>query len=100
MPSDIAKQIVNQIYRDEKAKSIDSVSDALGAIAHDAIQQRKLEFAQSMGFDLDDTAQDVANDIEDEMTDGTDTEPEEVEVDGRQPHEPPQAEYETEEPEE
>jgi hypothetical protein len=100
MPSDIAKQIVNQIYGDEKAKSIDSVADALGSLTYDAIQARKVEFAKSMGFDLDDTAQGVADDIEGEMTDGTDTEPEEVEVDERQPHEPPQAEHETEEPEE
>ena len=100
MPSDIAKQIVNQIYGDEKAKSIDSVADALGSLTYDAIQARKVEFAKSMGFDLDDTAQGVADDIEGEMTDGTDTEYSDVEVDERQPHEPPQAEHETEEPEE
>ena len=63
MPSDISQQIVNQIFGDEKAAAIDSVNDALSAAAYDAIQARKLEFAQSMGFDLEDTAQDAADEI-------------------------------------
>ena len=64
MPSEIAKQIVQQIFGDDKAKAIDSVNDALGAASFDAIQQRKkLEFAKSMGFDLEDTAQDAADEI-------------------------------------
>ena len=62
MPSDIAKQIVQQIYGDDKAKAIDSINDALGAASFDAIQARKLEFAKSMGFELDDTAQAAADD--------------------------------------
>ena len=52
MPSEIAQQIVKQIFGDDKAKAIDSVNDALSAAAFDAIQARKLEFAQSMGFEL------------------------------------------------
>ena len=99
MPSDIAKQIVDQIYNDEKAKSIDSVADALGAITYDAIQQGKIDFAKSMGFNLDDTAQGVADELEGQLPDGTDTEYTDVEVGERQPHEPPQAEYETDEQE-
>ena len=51
MPSEIAQQIVQQIFGDDKAKAIDSVNDALSAAAFDAIQARKLEFAQSMGFE-------------------------------------------------
>ncbi len=105
MPSEIAKQIVNQIFGDDKAKAIDSINDALGAASFDAIQQRKAEFAQSMGFALDDTAQDAADQIADELPDNTDTEPEEVEVEEpaaeteasaeEQPEETPEEENET-----
>ena len=96
MPSEIAKQIVQQIFGDDKAKAIDSINDALGAASFDAIQQRKAEFAASMGFDLEDTAQDAADEVSDALPDGTD-EPETVEVDGRKPEDPPAAELETEE---
>ena len=67
MPSEIAKQIVQQIFGDDKAKAIDSVNDALAASAYDAIQQQKINFAKSMGFELDDTAQDVADEIADNL---------------------------------
>ena len=97
MPSDIAKQIVQQVYSDEKAAAIDSMNDALAAATFDAIQKQKIAFAQQMGFDLDDTAQDTADEVSDSLPDGTE-EPQEVEVDERQPHEPP-TEEQTEEPE-
>ena len=97
MPSDIAKQIVQQVYSDEKAAAIDSMNDALAAATFDAIQKQKIAFAQQMGFDLDDTAQAAADEVSDSLPDGTE-EPQEVEVDERQPHEPP-AEEQTEEPE-
>ena len=96
MPTDVANQIVNHIFGDEKAKAVDATNDALAASAYDAIQARKLEFAQSMGFDLEDTAQDAADEVSDALPDGTD-EPETVEVDGRKPEDPPAAELETEE---
>ena len=89
MASDQAKQIVDQIFGDEKAKAVDSVQDALAAISYDAIQARKLEFAKTMGFDLGDTAQDAADEIADNLPDGTDA-PETVEVDGRKPEDPPE----------
>ena len=41
MPSDIAKQIVQQIFGDDKAAAIDSVNDALGSATYDAIQAAK-----------------------------------------------------------
>ena len=97
MPSDIAKQIVQQIFSDDKAGAFDSMNDALGAASYNAIQARKLEFAKSMGFDLDDTAQSAADELADNLPDETE-EPQEVEVDERQPHEPP-AEEQPEEPE-
>ena len=93
MPSDIANQIVNQIFGDEKAAAIDSVNDALSAAAYDAIQQRKVDFAKSMGFELDDTAQDAADKVADALPDGSE-EPETVEVDGRKPEDPPADEVE------
>ena len=70
------------------------MNDALAASAYDAIQQQKINFAKSMGFELDDTAQDVADEIADTATDGTDIEPENVDVDGRKPEDPPTDEVE------
>ena len=93
MPSEISKQIVDQIFGGDRAKAIDSVNDALSAAAYDAVQQRKADFSQSMGFELDDTAQDTADQIADELPDGTE-EPETVEVDGRKPEDPPADEVE------
>ena len=95
MPSDIAQQIVKQIFGDEKAAAIDSMNDALSAAAYDAIQQRKVDFAKSMGFELDDTAQDAADEVADDLPDGTE-EPETVEVDGRKPEDPPAEEEQPE----
>ena len=95
MPSDIAQQIVQQIFGDEKAAAIDSMNDALSAAAYDAIQQRKVDFAKSMGFELDDTAQDAADEVADDLPDGTE-EPETVEVDGRKPEDPPAEEEQPE----
>ena len=95
MRSDIAQQIVKQIFGDEKAAAIDSMNDALSAAAYDAIQQRKVDFAKSMGFELDDTAQDAADEVADDLPDGTE-EPETVEVDGRKPEDPPAEEEQPE----
>jgi hypothetical protein len=87
MPSDIAQQIVQQIFSDDKASAIDSINDALGAASYDAIQARKLEFAKAMGFDLDDTGQDAADELADTLPEVGDVQ--DVEVDGRMPDEPP-----------
>lgn len=99
MPSDIATQIVNHIFADEKARAIDATNDALAATTYDLIQQQKLNFAKTMGFDLGDTAQDAADEIADNLPTGEDS-PEEVEIDGRMPHDPPESEMETETDEE
>ena len=69
MPSDIAKQIVDQIFSDDKAQAIDSINDALAAASFDAIQQQKIEFAKQMGFDLGDTGQEDADAIADALPD-------------------------------
>ena len=93
MPSDIAKQIVQQIFSDDKAAAIDSMNDALSSATYDAIQQQKINFAKQMGFELDDTAQDAADEIAADLA-TEDAEPETVEVDGRKPEDPPADEVE------
>ena len=95
MPSEIAQTIVNQIFGDDKAAALDSTNDALSAAAYDAIQKQKVEFAKQMGFDLDDTAQASADEVADKVTDGTEG-PQDVDVQGRKPEDPP---VEAEEPE-
>ncbi|ABA47100.1 gp130 [Synechococcus phage syn9] len=93
MPSDIAKQIVDKIFGDQKADAISLANDALGSATYDLIQQQKLNFAKTMGFELGDTAQDSADAVADAMPDGTDA-PTEVEFDGRKPEDPPTDEVE------
>ena len=93
MSSDIAKQIVQQVFSDEKAKAIDSINDALASSTYDAIQAQKVQYAKSMGFELDQTAQDSADEIADSLPDGSEN-AQDVEVDGRMPHEPPTDELE------
>ena len=111
MPSEIAQDIVNHIFSDEKAKAIDATNDALSAASYDAIQAKKVEFAQQWGFNPDESGQATADELADTLPDGTD-EPENVEVDDRKPEDPPveapgtpssveaTAEEPTEEPEE
>ena len=97
MPSEIANEIINRIFGDEKSKAIDATKDALSGITYDLVQQRKLEFAKTMGFDLDDTAQDAADEVADALPDNTpDDETEfETEVDASE-EETPETEEETE----
>lgn len=94
MPSDAAIDIVNKIFGDEKAKAIDTTNDALASLSYDLIQQQKLNYAKTMGFDLGDTAQDAADEVSDSLPDNTDS-PEDVEVDERLPEDPPESEDET-----
>ena len=82
MPTDVANQIVNHIFGDEKAKAVDAVNDALSASAYDAIQAKKLDFAQKWGFDPDQTGQAVA----DKATDTGDVT--DVDYEGRKPEDP------------
>lgn len=98
MPSDIAKEIVNRIFGDDKAGALDATNDAFSSYTYDLIQQKKLEFAKTMGFDLEDTAQEVADELADELPTG-DESPEDVDVDGRMPHDPPEELNTTEEEE-
>jgi len=99
MPSEIASEIINRIFGDEKSKAVDAAKDALGGITYDLIQQKKLDFAKTMGFDLGDTAQDAADQVSDSLPDENET-PTDVEVDGRLPEDPPETEVETSDEEE
>ncbi len=73
MPSDIASDIVNKIFADDKAGAIDAVADGLNAQSYELVQQKKIEFAKQWGFNPDDTAQAVADELTDELPDNTDT---------------------------
>ena len=76
MPSEIANGIVDHIFSDEKSRAIDATNDALAATTYDLIQQKKAEFAARMGFDLDQTAQAAADELEDKLVaDGEEGEP-------------------------
>ena len=86
MPTDVANQIVNHIFGDEKAKAVDAVNDALAASAYDAIQAKKLDFAQKWGFDPDKTGQAVADELADKATDTGDVTS--VDYEGRKPEDP------------
>ena len=86
MPTDVANQIVNHIFGDEKAKAVDAVNDALSASAYDAIQAKKLESAQQWGFNPDDTGQAVADELADKATDTGDVT--DVDYEGRKPEDP------------
>lgn len=79
MPSDIAREIVDKIFGDSKQDAVDSVNDALATNTMNLIQARKLDFAKSMGFDLDQKDQEDTDEVVDSLPDGND-EPKEVEV--------------------
>jgi|TARA_Y100000817_G_scaffold314664_1_gene314458 hypothetical protein len=90
MPSEIAQGIVDHIFGDEKAKAVDAFNDAMAATAYDAIQAQKKEFAQKMGFELDQTAQSAADELEDKLVDdGSGETKVEPVLPDRLPHEPP-----------
>ena len=57
MPSELAFDIVNKIFADDKSGAIDAVADGLNAQSYDLVQQKKIEFAKQWGFNPDDTAQ-------------------------------------------
>ena len=91
MPSDAALDIVDKIFGDQKASAIDATNDAISATTYDMIQAKKLEFAKQMGFDLDDTVQASADEVEKSI----DAEPEVTDVDTsgvRLPEDPPEEE--------
>ena len=98
MASEIANTIIDHIFGDEKAKAVDAMNDALSATAYDAIQAQKAEFAKTMGFNMDQTAQSVADDLEDKLVDDGSGETKVEPVVGRMPHKAPEGEVQTEPP--
>ena len=86
--SDIANDIVDQVFAGDKSSAIDTVGTAIQDRAYELIQQKKIEIAQQWGFELDQTGQEAADDVTNSLPDGSDA-PEDVEVDGRMPHDPP-----------
>jgi len=91
-----ASEIVDQIFSGDKVSALDSIDSALQSRAYDLIQQTKHEFAKQWGFELDQTGQAVADELEDTLPDGTDA-PQDYEFDGRMPHEAPDDEVTPEE---
>lgn len=80
MPSDIAQEIVDKIFGDDKIGAIDSVGQGITQSTFDLIQQKKLEFAKEWGFDLDDTGQTDADEIADNIENSNEEEyPEDIE---------------------
>ena len=93
MPSDAALDIVDKIFGDQKASAIDATNDAISATTYDMIQAKKLEFAKQMGFDLDDTAQASADEVEKSIDGVGDAEVTDVDTSGvRLPEDPPEDE--------
>lgn len=93
MPSNAALDIVDKIFGDTKADAIDATNDAIAATTYDMIQAKKLEFAKQMGFDLDDTAQASADEVEQSIDGVGDAEVTDVDTSGvRLPEDPPEEE--------
>ena len=55
--SDIANDIVDQVFAGDKSAAVDTVGTAIQDRAYELIQQKKIEIAQQWGFDLDQTGQ-------------------------------------------
>tara|TARA_B100001939_G_C16826242_1_gene566597 strand:+ start:338 stop:649 length:312 start_codon:yes stop_codon:yes gene_type:complete len=96
MASEIATDIVNKIFADDKSGAIDAVADGLNTQTYELVQQKKIEFAKQWGFNPDDTAQAVADELTDELPDNTDV-PETPEVEASSEDPEPETEVTTEE---
>jgi len=94
MASENAIDIVNKVFADDKADAIDAINTALNSASYELIQQKKLDFAKTWGFDPDQTAQAVADELADTLPDGSDISTTDVEIDGRLPEDPPEASIE------
>ena len=87
--SELAQDIVDKVFAGDKTGTIDAVGAAIQDRAYDLIQQKKIEVAQQWGFELDQTGQAAADVVSASLPDGTD-EPQDYEIDGRMPHDPPE----------
>ena len=83
-------QIFPQIQNILKTLKSDGIFISESHYLYDLIQQKKAEFAARMGFDLDQTAQAAADELEDKLVaDGEEGEPKVEPAAQRMPHEPP-----------
>lgn len=89
MPSEYAYDVIDKIFSDQKADALDSINNALSSAAYELVQQKKIEFAKTMGFGLEQTAQDAADELEQSLPDGTDA-PQDYDYEGRMPGDPPE----------
>jgi len=92
--SELSSEIIDKIFSGDKSSTVDAIDNALSNRALELIQQKKFEFAKQWGFELDQTGQEAADELE--LPDGTEG-PVDYEVDGRMPHEAPDDEVTTEE---
>ncbi len=98
MASEIATDIVNKIFADDKAGALDQVGTAISAKSYDLVQGVKADWAQKWGYDPAQTGQAAADELSATLPDGTDNQAKDYDPGERQPHEPPEVESEPEAP--
>tara|TARA_B100001996_G_scaffold137022_2_gene104249 strand:- start:4040 stop:4405 length:366 start_codon:yes stop_codon:yes gene_type:complete len=91
MASEIATDIVNKIFADDKAAALDQTNTALSAASYDLVQATKADWAQKWGYDPAQTGQAAADELSATLPDGT-NQVKDYDPGERQPHEPPEDE--------
>ena len=72
MTSEIASDIVNKIFADDKAGALDATKDAISAASYDLVQAKKADWAKNWGYDPAQTGQAAADAVSASLPDGTD----------------------------
>ena len=91
MTSEIASDIVNKIFADDKAGALDATKDAISAASYDLVQAKKADWAKNWGYDPAQTGQAAADAVAASLPDGT-NQAKDYDPGERQPHEPPEDE--------
>ena len=71
MSSEIASDIVNNIFADDKAGALDATKDAISAASYDLVQAKKADWAKNWGYDPAQTGQAAADAVAASLPDGT-----------------------------
>ena len=71
MSSEIASDIVNKIFADDKAGALDATKDAISAASYDLVQAKKADWAKNWGYDPAQTGQAAADAVSASLPDGT-----------------------------
>ena len=71
MASEIATDIVNKIFADDKAGAVDATKDAISAASYDLVQAKKADWAKNWGYDPAQTGQAAADAVSASLPDGT-----------------------------